>query len=431
MQDYGILGKVTNIVTDNGSNFVKAFRVYKEPEEEDASLSEEDDRELSDGEDFDYSSASDVSDTTEEVFCSTFELLSETRQPIICNKEQTNVEQSEEESEQESSDNENDAEETRIVLPNHIRCASHTLSLLASSDFEKSIQAKSVYKLAYKRVLSKLKSLWNKNSKSVIASDATFEILGRYLPRPVETRWNSLFDSVRTLASQNPDKINELLVKLKIPTVSNSENAFLTEFLTIMAPIAISLDTLQGEKNCFLGCVLPLLVKLKEKLVALNLSNSGTAIRCALLAKIESRFGHLFKQDDHVLAAVAHPKFKLNWISDPDEKRVVTRKLEAEIGQSIPSISPMSEDDFLSFDRAVNHECELQRYLNDKCKELSMLDKYPTIKSLFIKYNTAIPSSAPVERLFSVASLVLTARRSRLSDTLLEHLILLKMYRNL
>ena len=80
MQDYGILGKVTNIVTDNGSNFVKAFRVYKEPGEQDASLSEEDDRELSDGEDFDYSSASDVSDTTEEVFCSTFELLSETRQ---------------------------------------------------------------------------------------------------------------------------------------------------------------------------------------------------------------------------------------------------------------------------------------------------------------------------------------------------------------
>ena len=67
----------------------------------------------------------------------------------------------------------------------------------------------------------------------------------------------------------------------------------------------------------------------------------------------------------------------------------------------------------------------------DKCKELSMLDKNPTIKSLFIKYNTAIPSCAPVERLFSVASLVLTARRSRLSDTLLEHLILLKMYRNL
>ena len=90
----------------------------------------------------------------------------------------------------------------------------------------------------------------------------------------------------------------------------------------------------------------------------------------------------MFKQDDHVLAAVTHPKFKLNWISDPDEKRVLTRKLEAEIGQSISSISPMSEDDFLSFDRAVNHECELQRYLNDKCKELLMLEKYPTIKSL-------------------------------------------------
>ena len=68
--------------------------------------------------------------------------------------------------------------------------------------------------------------------------------------------------------------------------------------------------------------------------------------------------------------------------------------------------------------------------LNHKCKKLLMLDplqlyNYPTIKSLFIKYNTAMPASAPVERLFSVAILVLTTRRSRLSDTLIEHLFLL------
>ena len=108
-------------------------------------------------------------------------------------------------------------------------------------------------------------------------------------------------------------------------------------------------------------------------------------------------------------------------------------RLEAAIGkQSQPILSPLSDDDFLSFDdRQPSTESELERYLNDKEKRLEMLDKYPNIKKLFMRYNTMLPSSAPVERLFSMAALVLTGKRANLSDTLLEHLILLKIYRNL
>ena len=60
-----------------------------------------------------------------------------------------------------------------------------------------------------------------------------------------------------------------------------------------------------------------------------------------------------------------------------------------------------------------------------------MLDKYPQIKDLFIKFNTTIPTSAPVERLFSQAALVLTVRRNRLHDRLLEILVLLKIHKKL
>ena len=85
-------------------------------------------------------------------------------------------------------------------------------------------------------------------------------------------------------------------------------------------------------------------------------------------------------------------------------------------------------------DRQPLTESELERYLNDKDKRLEMLDKYSNIKKLFMRYNTMLPSSAPVERLFSMAALVLTGqtgKRANLSDKLLEHLILLKIYRNL
>ena len=45
---------------------------------------------------------------------------------------------------------------------------------------------------------------------------------------------------------------------------------------------------------------------------------------------------------------------------------------------------------------------------------------------LFIRYNTAIPSSAAVERLFSNGKDILTAKRAKLSDANFERLMFMK-----
>ena len=88
-------------------------------------------------------------------------------------------------------------------------------------------------------------------------------------------------------------------------------------------------------------------------------------------------------------------------------------------------------ESFLNFTPVNTKPDELDNYLRDTDTSMSMLNRYPQIKKLFIKFNTAIPSSAPVERLFSQAAIVLTARRNRLSDQLLEILVLLKIARKL
>jgi hypothetical protein len=51
-------------------------------------------------------------------------------------------------------------------------------------------------------------------------------------------------------------------------------------------------------------------------------------------------------------------------------------------------------------------------------------------KNLVLEFNTALPSSASVERLFSAGPLVLTARRNRLADAIFETLLMLKVNLN-
>jgi hypothetical protein len=140
-----------------------------------------------------------------------------------------------------------------------------------------------------------------------------------------------------------------------------------------------------------------------------------------------------------VLAAVSHPTFKFAWLKGDAEKNRARQKLSARIAMNSftrtehqGNLSSANANELFNFEENDSPtKDEIDLYLCDKDKTLSMLDRHPAIKKNFLRYNSALPSSAPVERLFSAAALVLTSRRNRLSDKLLEYLLLLKIYKNL
>ena len=67
----------------------------------------------------------------------------------------------------------------------------------------------------------------------------------------------------------------------------------------------------------------------------------------------------------------------------------------------------MKEVRMITFDNDVSPtKDEMDSYCSDIDNSLALLDRHPAMKNVFVTHNTALPSIAPVERLFSIAALL-------------------------
>jgi len=227
----------------------------------------------------------------------------------------------------------------------------------------------------------------------------------------------------------------------------------------VLEPIAVALDRLQGDRSCFYGSLLPTLLAIEKKLKRLKTSHvlhHVHAILAAVISGLEKRFGDFLQlncsKNDAILATTSNPKFKLKWLTiNPElntEKSVqsyremliaaVRKECQAreKTSQEIDSPEGSSTDEFFDFESLPSTlatspnrdspEIEVLQYLSDASHSLESLDRYPSVKKVFLKYNTALPSSAPVERLFSFAGHIHSPKRSKLSDSMFENLVMLK-----
>lgn len=339
---------------------------------------------------------------------------------------------------------------SEILLSNHLRCASHTLSLLATTDFQNILKKTPSISRIHHPCFAKCTALWNA-SRRPKSSEQIHETLGCQLMYPCPTRWNSCFDSVGQLLTHK-NTLNILLEKLNLEVrFKEQELEYLEEFHAIMKPIAAALDSLQAEKKCYYGQLLPTLISLKvhlKKLDERHLRHTA-ALPAALVHQLTIRFEKFFslspEVNEAILATCFHPCFKLRWfpedLPNADCKRIeqlCSNALELYLNSikiqetDDKTVSSEEDDGFFVLSSPNNKktdsrvDLEIVSYFNDRSRCLSSLNNYHNIKKLFIKYNTSLCSSAAVERLFSFAGFIHSPARGSLSDSLFEKLVFLK-----
>jgi hypothetical protein len=120
-----------------------------------------------------------------------------------------------------------------------------------------------------KRIDAKLQKSWNKQSRSSLASDYIKDKLGVLFVLYNATHWNSFSNSVACvtkLIKTKSDELSDLFLHFNIVPFTKAEEEFLLENVRIMEPFTQALDVLQNEEKMSLGCVLPIIKLLQEKM---------------------------------------------------------------------------------------------------------------------------------------------------------------------
>ena len=399
LMDYDIQNKTVGVTTDGATNYGKAFKMFasEDLDENDNEVAEDSD------EDDDAITSIDLASLLEKT---------------------------------------HDEDPDGIELPPHYICAAHALNLLGKKDIQKADSNKT-FKLQSRSFFTKMRAIWNIQARSSKQADIIREVCKKLFKIPGETRWNSTYDSVVValkIIEESGDNLAQLMTKLQFTyKFKQSDILFAKEYVEVMTPIATALDKLQGD-DVTLGYVLPTIIKIKNSL--LDFQDKKNLQIClplvnSLLDGVHKRFEHLFLRKDYIIASVSTPMFKTFWITSQDKKAEAIEMLRSAEKSFRPkpdkteapcAKSNLETGDFLHFDDedADEEEDPIEAYLKSKDRTLDLLKQFPSLLKVYQKFNTVLPSSASVERLFSHGSLIFGKKRHRLLDKNFEAQLMLK-----
>ena len=287
------------------------------------------------------------------------------------------------------------------------------------------------------------------------------------IPIPCDTRWNSNFKLYDHIL-KHMETINDALKSVNRDDLVITKPQFdiLLLITKILGFFSEATNILQQDAVPTSNQVIPVVDSLENALLQANRDNSAVNAFCeALLTSLRRRFGFLLTSKLFQAATALDPSVKLSFtgchpegskyfiFSSIDVIQAINSLLPSSDGQSSAS-SSISQDfvhpnptkkrklmDFSSISGDAEYTShannttttELQAYFDQPrlSNDVDMLSFWAQRRSLKLSCLAlqllSVPcSSAPVERLFSKAGIILSKRRSRLSNEKLEKLLFLK-----
>jgi hypothetical protein len=269
-----------------------------------------------------------------------------------------------------------------------------------------------------------------------------------------------------------------MMTKLELAPFTANEMNYIKEYCKVSEPVAIALDYLQGEQHAYFGTLLPTIIATKKKLDAMIKATGVHQLKhCkgyakALLEGLNKRFKHLESDEQCLLASAFHPKFRqLGWLSQekrPGLKKKMQDLVAAKLKKRVEEADLTFPVDNDSADAGTSAETEVTGVVQNPTTEfyddITFITDEPThrgrrnlidvnaetivntwtetkrsdklededfqlsriLTDLFIQFNTPVPSSAGVERLFSQAGDILRPKRISLSEDRFHQLMFMR-----
>ena len=228
--------KISAIITDNGSNMIKAFRDWLQEIQSDEDEEEKEEMLIDPLTGSPEGSGTSSGEETEEE--------SDNYSEPSCDKVQKEIE-----------DFEMQEMEHEIAFSLHKRlsCFSHTLQLVVSK-FDTLASPK--------RCLQSASRLVKKFAKSVSATEKLISLAGKKLTSACPTRWNSTYLMISRLLEVR-SYVTDVLQQMEWDNMPNSEWKTLESLRDLLEPFARYTDLTSAEEFTTLSMVIPVLMELQ------------------------------------------------------------------------------------------------------------------------------------------------------------------------